>query len=91
MNFDSDNQDFPLPVQANNPGEILEKINSQEGILLTEKGLKKVIKAFEDKITTSVQYENSKLSYQKIIVKQVLAYKRVIAGEENEYKSFYFK
>lgn len=91
VNFDSDNQDFPLPVQANKPGEILEKINSQEGILLTEKGLKKVIKAFEDKITTSVQYENSKLSYQKIIIKQVLAYKRVIAGEENEYKSFYFK
>ena len=91
VNFDNDNQDFPLPVQANKPGEILEKINSQEGILLTEKGLKKVIKAFEDKITTSVQYENSKLSYQKIIIKQVLAYKRVIAGEENEYKSFYFK
>ncbi len=64
-----------------------------KGILLTKAGLKKVINAFETKMNTLVLYppENQKLSYARIIYRQAQHYKRVIAQEETEYKSYYFK
>ncbi len=65
----------------------------QLGILLTKNGLKKVISAFESKMNSLVLYQptSQKLSYAKIIYQQVLHYKRVINGEETEYKAYYFK
>lgn len=65
--------------------------SSQKGIFLTENGIKKVIKAFEEKMESEVLYFDSKLSFGEIIVRQVLLYKKVITGEEPEYKAFYFK
>lgn len=89
--FDSENQDYPLNYEDDKADNSESAITSKQGILLNENGLKKVIKAFEEKMTTYVVYEDSKISYQKIIIRQVLAYKRVILGEEKEYKTFYFK
>lgn len=61
------------------------------GILLTKAGLQKVIKAFEEKMTSEVQYDGERLPLQKIIIRQAHSYKRVIMGEEREYKGFSFK
>lgn len=65
----------------------------QIGVLLTKAGLKKVIGAFEAKMNSLVLYPptTQKLSYAKIIYQQVLHYKRVVSGEETEYKAYYFK
>lgn len=65
----------------------------QVGVLLTKQGLKKVISAFEAKMNSLIFYPPTlqKNSYAKIIYQQVLHYKRVISGEETEYKAYYFK
>ena len=63
------------------------------GVLLTKSGIKKVIAAFEDKIDTLIFYTplEKKISYLRIIYEQAEHYRRVIVGEENEYRSYYFK
>lgn len=61
--------------------------------MLTKNGIKKVISAFENKLDTLIFYSptNQKISYAKIIYEQVIHYKRVILGEEKEYKAYFFK
>lgn len=61
------------------------------GVLLTKEGLQKVIKSFEEKMVSEVLYDGERLSMQKIIIRQAQAYKRVVMGEEKEYKGFAFK
>lgn len=70
-----------------------EEENGEFGILLTKAGLKKVIASFEAKMDSDILYQptGQKMAYIKIIYEQVLHYKRVISGEETEYKSYYFK
>ena len=55
--------------------------------------LKKVISAFEGKMNSLILYPPSgqKISYTKIIYAQAEHYKRVILGEETEYKAYFFK
>jgi CRISPR-associated protein Cas1 len=60
-------------------------------VLLTKDGLKKVIPAFEKKIDTALQYQNTKLSLNNIIIEQAKHFKRVILGEEKEYRGFLYK
>lgn len=106
IDFSSDNEDFPLgsvSINSENGEEnTYEKPNEetdsnlekkQTGILLTKSGLKKVISAFEIKMNSLILYQptGQKISYAKIIYQQVLHYKRVISGEETEYKAYYFK
>jgi CRISPR-associated protein Cas1 len=66
---------------------------SINAMLLTKPGLKKVIAAFEKKIETSIFYPmlESNISMNKIIIEQVNHFKRVIIGEETEYKGFFYK
>lgn len=89
LDFSSENVDFPLEAEFSD----VEKFEKSKGILLTKGGLKKVIKAFEDKINSSVFYPpaNDKKSYIRIIYEQTAHYKRVVSGEETNYKSYYFK
>lgn len=84
--FSETDNDYPVDETA---GEGDEK----SGILLTPAGLKKVIKAFEEKTETEVLYAptGEKLSYRKIFVEQAKQYRRVVSGEEKAYRSFYFK
>ncbi len=96
--FSADSDEFPLEQVQNDENSDTEKETDeiperQTGILLTKAGLKKVIGAFEAKMNSLVLYPltNQKLSYAKIIYQQVLLYKRVISGEETEYRSYYSK
>lgn len=96
VSFDESDGDFPLEQHLEISGsdteiDITEKNSC--GILLTKSGLKKVITAFENKMDSLIFYppKNQKLSYAKIIYEQVIHYKRVILGEESEYKAYYFK
>lgn len=100
VNFGSDNDNFPIEeneqtqdeIEGSGSSTVLESgKKAKTGILLTKDGIKKVLKAFEEKINSSVLYENEKISYQKIIIKQTQHYKRVVSGEELEYRSYYFK
>lgn len=95
IDFSDDDVDYPLessiPPDSSTEKETEEK--KVKGILLTKDAIKKVIASFEQKMDTLIQYAptGQRLSYQKIIYAQVEHYKRVVSGEETEYKSYYFK
>ena len=101
--FSQDDMDYPIEgsavpdsTEAENKGDgeeskSLEK--SIKAVLLTKPGLKKVIAAFEQKMDSMILYQPTgiRISYKKIIYEQAEHYKRVISGEEREYKAYYFK
>ncbi len=91
--FSNDDADFPLDKSPDFSAEREEQSESVSAVLLTKDGLKKVIAAFESKIDSLVFYAPTaeKISYKKIIYEQAKHYKRVISGEEKEYKPYYFK
>ena len=89
--MDSDEEkNQPIPDSSLEKEEIQ---TDKKGILLTKAGLKKVIAAFENKMDTLILYSptGQKISYSRIIYEQVEHYKRVINGEETEYKAYYLK
>jgi CRISPR/Cas system-associated endonuclease Cas1 len=72
-----------------NEGEVpAEKI-----VLLTRDGLKKVIPVFEKKMESKVQYQglDNTVSFNTIIMEQVKHLKRVLLGEEKEYRGFLYR
>lgn len=89
--FDSDAEDFSLNDQDDGKGKTIN--TEKNAVLLTKNGMKKVIAAFEEKIDSLILYvpAGEKISYKKIIYEQAAHYKRVVTGEENEYKAYYFK
>ncbi|HZK19570.1 MAG TPA: CRISPR-associated endonuclease Cas1, partial [Treponemataceae bacterium] len=95
-NFSPSDENFPLDTcdneEARNENAMLAS-KSETGILLTQNGLKKVIKQFEDKMNSQLYYEPlaKKISYQRIMIEQGKIYKRVILGEEKNYTPFSFK
>lgn len=96
--FDSDEEPFPAAEEISESADEpdiapCEAGGKTKGILLTKGGLKKVIGAFEDKMDTLILYQatGTKLPYSKIIYEQAKHYKRVILGEEREYRPYYFK
>lgn len=100
--FFSESMDFPLekteedvvviPDSSNEDGTE-EYFQKGKGVLLNKPALKKVISAFEGKMNSLILYPPSgqKISYTKIIYAQAEHYKRVILGEETEYKAYFFK
>ena len=96
VNFSVDDSDYPLEQNNNIPDTTVDSEDfekAKKGVLLTKQGIKKVISAFESKLDSLIFYSpmNQKISYAKIIYEQVIHYKRVILGEEKEYRAYYFK
>lgn len=97
QDFSCDNDEYPLDSTVCNDDS--EKCADSEsslnvkGILLTKGGLKKVIGAFEEKMDSLIFYQPTaqKLSYAKIIYEQAAHYRRVVSGEETNYKAYVFK
>ena len=95
--FSEDDVDFPL--ESNHVPDSTDENQSEsndsvlKAVLLTKDGIKKVIAAFEAKMDSTILYQptNQKLPYKKIIYEQAEHYKRVISGEENDYRAYYFK
>ena len=93
--FSETDADFPLEHNSipDTTDEKESEQNAVKAVLLTKDGIKKVIAAFEAKIDSTILYLplDQRLSYKKIIYEQAEHYKRVISGEETEYKAYYFK
>jgi CRISPR-associated protein Cas1 len=93
--FSEDDIDYPLETAV--PPDCASEKNGDEetvkGVLLKKDAIKKVISAFEQKMESMILYAptGQKFSYQRIIYMQAEHYKRVVSGEETEYKSYYFK
>ena len=95
--FTDEDLDYPVDKRVV-PDSVDEKPSDKpekkvKAVLLTKAGIRKVISAFEEKLATSIVYTpaESRLSYLRIIYAQAEHYRRVVAGEELEYKAYYFK
>lgn len=98
QDFSCDNEEYPLEATVYDSDATAEKSTDEssfnvKGILLTKDGLKKVISAFEEKMDSLIVYQpmSQKLSYAKIIYEQASHYRRVVSGEEKDYKAYVFK
>lgn len=94
--FSSESEDYPLAVETTTTEEGEEQpvvYQEKKGVLLTKEGLKKVIAQFEKKLETQLFYvpQAKQLSYKRIIREQVKHFRRVLVGEEREYKPLLMK
>ena len=93
VTFSEESADYPLDTLDG--GEHTDDVQeaTTKGVLLTKDGIKKVIAAFEAKMDSLILYAptNEKIAYKRIVYMQTEHYKRVINGEEQEYKAYYFK
>ena len=90
VNFSSKDDEFPLEPDSENEPEL---VINKRAVLLNNDGLKKVISQFEKRLSSEYFYtpENRKLFYKELIHHQVRHFKRVIIGEEKEYKPLIIK
>lgn len=65
--------------------------NANNGIYLTNPGMKKVVAAFEEKMSQSISYANKTLSYRQIIFYQIENYKKFIMKEVDSYIPFKYR
>mgnify|MGYP005840257947 CR=1 FL=1 len=92
--FTKEDNEYPLQEEK----DIEESSNSiaiqeKKGTLLTKKGLKKVISNFEKKLETPIYYQPlmRQISYKRLINEQAKHFKRVLNGEEADYKPLLVK
>lgn len=84
---------FEVTVDGDQSTET-EAVNpDKKGVLLTQKGISKVVTQFEKKLDTKLFYEplQKQLSYGRIINEQSLHFKRFVTGEEVAYKPLIIK
>jgi CRISPR-associated protein Cas1 len=85
VNFSKDSDDFPLSEGEKNEENTI--TSEKEGVLLTKKGIKKVIAQFEKKLEEDIFYKplEKRISYRKLILEQAKHFKRVVNNEEANY------
>jgi CRISPR/Cas system-associated endonuclease Cas1 len=85
VNFSKDSDDFPLSEGEKNEENTIS--SEKEGVLLTKKGIKKVIAQFEKKLEEDIFYKplEKRISYRKLILEQAKHFKRVVNNEEANY------
>lgn len=95
VTFSSSDSEFPLEPETEdeNGSEGPVVFQEKQGVLLNRQGLRKVIAQFEKKLDTQVMYQplQRQLSYKKILFEQVRHFKRLLTGEERQYKPLVLK
>lgn len=86
--FSPENDEYPLEVLEDTP-----VVQEKKGVLLTKIGLTKVITQLERKLDTSFYYQPlvKKITYKKLFFEQIKHFRRVMTGEEAEYKPLVLK
>ncbi|GAB4339881.1 MAG: type I-C CRISPR-associated endonuclease Cas1c [Calditrichia bacterium] len=90
ITFQAEDDEYPLDLETTEEGTAAA---ASRGVLLTPDGIRKVIPQFEKKLDTTIFYPPAQkpLSYRQIIRQQILHFKRVIQGEESQYRPFTIK
>lgn len=93
LDFSSDNDDAPYVPDDNEEASDETNVPGRKGVLLDREGLRICITAYESKLESGYYYNptSSKISFRRIIHEQVKHFKRVINGDEEEYKPFLIK
>ena len=68
-------------------------VTVSKGVLLTRSGVRKVINHFEKKLETQYFYEPllKRVSYKRLFFEQIKHFRRVITGEEQNYRPLVVK
>jgi len=95
VDFSTNDTEEYLLQRDNSEEDSLESavIQTKKGVLLTKGGVRKVITHFEKKLETQYYYEPllKRISYKKLFFEQVKHFKRVVAGEEKNYRPMIIK
>lgn len=96
VNFSNTSEEYPISdvdVDVDNSVDNSFHASEQKGVLLTKEGIKKVITQFERKLEVSYFYEPllKSISYRSLIQEQAEHFKRVLVGQETEYKPLVIK
>ncbi len=91
--FSEQDDDYPLHKNDGDEKSSSSMGDDNTGVLLKKDSLKKVISQFEKKLNTMIFYEPLKkqISYKTLIREQVKHFKRLLNGEEYDYKPFIIK
>jgi len=91
--FSRSSDDFPLAEGEEREEEEYSISVDKRGVLLTKEGMKAVISHFERKLDDSIFHSPilKQLTYKQLIFQQVKHFKRVITGQESEYKPLRIK
>lgn len=87
--FSCDDADYPCGEGEETGGDKQEV----RGVLLSEPGLRKTVKAFEDKMNKEIGVAgtNRKITYGKLILRQVRQYKKMLVTESYIYKPLCYR
>jgi CRISPR-associated protein Cas1 len=93
VTFSKKSDEYPLEDGSDEEEEGSIAYQEKKGVLLTKEGIKKVISKFEKKMETKLYYNPllRQVSYKQLIREQVKHFKRVLNGEESEYKPLQIK
>jgi CRISPR-associated protein Cas1 len=91
--FNQEDDEYPVEEDLERDNKTIETSEKVEGVLLTREGLQKAAYQFEEKLKTLILYPplGKQLSYEQVMIEQVRHFKRVIFGEETEFKTFVIK
>lgn len=91
--FSLKSDDLPLAEGEERLDEEISITHEKKGILLTKEGIKEVITQFERKLNDSIYHGPmlKELTYKQLIFEQAKHFKRVISGQESEYKPLRIK
>ncbi len=93
--FSEDSDNYPLSLEEGGHDDESKStvFRQKRGVLLTKDGLKKVITHLEKKINSTIYYQPllKKITYKVLIHEQVKHFKRLLTGQEKEYKPLVIK
>ncbi len=91
VDFSPEDQDYPCEEEENT--DVTAQETGKRGVLLTTKGMRKVIKQFEQKLEKEIYYKDldKKLKYKDIFFAQADRCRRVINKREEKYKGLIIK
>lgn len=88
--FSKDNEENHVYIEEEGSAEADKEIvmDGERGILLTKAGLRKVLEQLERKLDTSFYYVplEKNITYRDLFFEQAKQFKRVVNGEESQYK-----
>jgi len=86
-------EDIEYPVESDSSAREESLPPAKKGILLSKDGLKKVIPQLEKKLDTLFFHQElgSRMTYKKLFFEQARHFRRVLSGEEKEYRPLQIK
>lgn len=93
IKFSEEDDDNPLGAQKTAEEDEESPVLRRKGVLMNKSGIRKVIAQYEKKLESKFYYvpAESQITFRRLIHEQVRHFRRVLTGEEAQYKPFVIK